>query len=150
MTTNHDGFLPSWDQSWNIFDYDRFSEDGAIKNVTDGAVGTLPHLFQLELLYPCLVRSDSSTFYAYFVLLDGVSCIDCDLIVSGVTVLDAEVKVLDVYLQIRHYKFFFDDFPNDTGHLISIQFDNRVGYLYLLHDQLYKIYKCMTYDTAIL
>ena len=103
MTTNHDGFLPSWDQSWNILDYDRFSEDGAIKNVTDGAVGTLPHLFQLELLYPCLVRSDSSTFYAYFVLLDGVSCIDCDLIVSGVTVLDAEVKVLDVYLQIRHY-----------------------------------------------
>ena len=49
VTTNHDGLLPSCNESRNVLTNDGLSEDSSSQDVTNGTVGALPHLLQLEL-----------------------------------------------------------------------------------------------------
>ena len=65
--------------------------------------------------------------------LDRLGRIDGDLIVRRVAVLDAEVKVLELDVEVRQDQFVFDKLPNDPRHLIAVQLDDRVRYLNLLH-----------------
>ena len=49
MTSNHDGFIPTDNQPWNVFTNDGLSEHCPTKDVTDRPIGRLPHLLQVEL-----------------------------------------------------------------------------------------------------
>ena len=49
MTANHNGLLPPRDQSGNVLTDDGLPEDSSSQDVTNGTVGALPHLLQLEL-----------------------------------------------------------------------------------------------------
>lgn len=49
VSANGDGLGPAGDEAWDVFADDGFPEDGPPKDVPDGSIGTLPHLFQLEL-----------------------------------------------------------------------------------------------------
>lgn len=44
MPSNDNGFIPSLDQSRNIRYHDRFSEDSALKDISNSSIGRLPHL----------------------------------------------------------------------------------------------------------
>ena len=68
MTTNDDRLLPACNQTWDVLTDDGFPEDRPPENVTNGAVGTLPHLLQLELFNSGLVRCDGRTLDANVVL----------------------------------------------------------------------------------
>nr|GFD53224.1 hypothetical protein [Tanacetum cinerariifolium] len=72
------------------------AEHGAIQNVADGAVGRLPHLLEAKFGHALLVGGDGGALNAHAVLLDGVGRVDGDLVIGLVTVLDAEVVVLDI------------------------------------------------------
>lgn len=92
MSSNDDGFDPARHQPGDVLTDDGFSEHGATQNVTDGAVGGAPHLLQVELLHPVLVRCDGGTFDAHAVLTHGFRSIHRHLVVRRVTVLDTQVK----------------------------------------------------------
>jgi hypothetical protein len=49
VTTDDDGLAPARDETGHVLADDGLAEDGAAQDVTDGAVGRLPHLLQLEL-----------------------------------------------------------------------------------------------------
>lgn len=49
VPANGDGLGPAGDQAGDVFADDGFPEDGPPEDVSDGPVGTLPHLLQLEL-----------------------------------------------------------------------------------------------------
>lgn len=89
MAADNDGLLPSGDEPRDILDDNGLPENGAIENVPNGAVGTLPHLFELELGDSGLIGGDGGTFDAHLALLDGVGSIDGHLVVGGVPVLNA-------------------------------------------------------------
>ena len=55
---------------------DGLPENGSAEDVSDGAVRRLPHLLQLELLDPGLVRGDGGALDADVELLDGVRAVD--------------------------------------------------------------------------
>lgn len=101
MTADDDWLLPSWNQTRNILADDRFPEDGATEDVTNGAVGRLPHLLQLEFLDASLIGSDRCALDADVVLQNGISTIDGDLIVGLIAVLDAQVERLQFDVQER-------------------------------------------------
>ena len=126
MSSNNNGFLPSRYQSGDVIDDDRFSEDSSVENVPDCAIGTFPHLLQIELFDSGLVRRDSGTFDADLALLDGISGIYGNLVVCGISMLDTEIKVFDVEIEEWEDEFVFDGFPDDSGHLIAIKFGNGV------------------------
>lgn len=54
----------------------------AKRKSTHSTIRTLPHLLQMELLHPGFIRGNSRTFDTYFVLDDGIRCIDCNLVIG--------------------------------------------------------------------
>ena len=95
MSTDNNGLFPARNKSGDVFDDNRFSEDGAIQNIADSAIGTFPHFFQVKLLESSLIWSDSSTFDSYFDLLDGLSGINADLVIGSISVFHTKVKISD-------------------------------------------------------
>lgn len=101
MSTDDDWFGPTWNTTWNVLDDDGLTENDTSNNVTESSVGGLPHLLQIEFLDSSFVRSDSSTFDTNFAGFDGRCSVDGYLVISSITVFDAQVVVLDVEVQVR-------------------------------------------------
>ena len=101
VPTNNDWLSPAWHESRDVGDDDGLSEDGSIEDVPDGAVGTLPHLLQTELLHSSLIWSDSGALNADLALLNGLGSIDGDLIIGGVSTLHGQVVVLGINIYVR-------------------------------------------------
>ena len=95
--------------------------------------GRDPHLLQAELLDPRLVRRDGRALDADAVLLDRVRRVDGDLVVGRVAVLDAEVVVVEVDVEVRVDQPVLDELPDDPGHLVAVDLDDRVLHLDLRH-----------------
>src|SRR5262249_22672546 len=112
---------------------DRLAEDHATKDVTDGAVGRPPHLLQPELDHPGLVRGDGRALDADAVPLNGVGRVDGHLVPGGVAVLDGQVEMLQLDIEVGQDQLFADLLPDDPGHLVAVELDDRVGYLDLRH-----------------
>jgi hypothetical protein len=55
------------------------------------------------------------------------------LVVGFVTVFDSQIVVFDIYIQVREDEFFFDEFPNDTGHFVAIKLHDGIRYFNFLH-----------------
>jgi hypothetical protein len=49
VSSDCDGKTPSRDEARNVLADDGFTEDSSVQDVSDGTVGTLPHLLKLEL-----------------------------------------------------------------------------------------------------
>lgn len=101
VSADDDGFVPVLDEPGDILDDDGFSEDSAVEIVPDGAVGALPHLLELEFLDSSFVGSDGCALDANLALFDGLGGVEGDLVVGFISVLDAQVKVLDVKIKER-------------------------------------------------
>lgn len=91
VAANDDGLLPAGHQAGNVLADDSLAEDGAAEDVTDRAVGGLPHGLELKLLYALLVRRDSGALDSHVVLLNSLSAVHGDLVVRLVTVLHSQV-----------------------------------------------------------
>lgn len=89
MTTYDDGLYPPAHEPGDIFADNSFPEDSATQNISDGAIRWLPHLFQLELLNPLLIGGDGGTLDTDVVLLYSFCGILGDLVIGGITILDA-------------------------------------------------------------
>jgi len=101
VAANNDRLGPAGNATRNVLNDNGLAEDDTTADVTDGTVGRLPHLLEGELLDTGLIRGDGGAFDADLVFLDGVGAVDSDLIVGGITVLDAQVEVLDVEVEVR-------------------------------------------------
>lgn len=101
VSSNDDGSGPAWDKSGNVLADDGLSEDGSIKDISDGTVGRSPHFLELELFNSLLIRSDSGALDTDLMLLDGISSIDGNLIVSVVSVFHSKIIVINVKIKIR-------------------------------------------------
>lgn len=55
VTTNDDGPGPSRNDTGHVLEHDGLTEDGSAENVTDGAVGRLPHGLEVELCFDGIV-----------------------------------------------------------------------------------------------
>jgi hypothetical protein len=83
-------------------------------------------LLQVELLNTSLVRSDGGALDTDRVLLDSFGSIDSDLIVGLISIGETEIVVLEIDVEVRVDKLVLDVLPDDTGHLITVQLDDRV------------------------
>ena len=126
MSANDDWLGPSWHESGHVVDNDGLTEDGSIELVTDGSIGRLVHGLEIELLDSGLVRGNGGTLDSNLVLLDCIGSIQSHLVVGCISVLHAEVVVVDLEIQVRQDKRVLDLLPDDSGHLITIHFDNGI------------------------
>jgi hypothetical protein len=93
--------------------------------------------FHIFLRLNSFTRASSGVMVAHFTptpwLLDGVGRVDRHLIVGGVTVLHAQVVVVQLKVQIREDQLVLDHLPDDAGHLVAVDVHNRVVDLDLGH-----------------
>ena len=66
-------------------------------------------------------------------LLDRLGSIDGDLIIGLIALLDTEVVILKIDIEVRQDQLIFDELPDDSSHLIAIEFDDGSSYLNLCH-----------------
>ena len=57
-------------------------------------------------------------------LLNGVGCINGDLVVSGVAIFDAEVVVLEIDVKVGKDQIIANVLPNDVSHFVAVKFNN--------------------------
>lgn len=91
VTANDNGFHPSRHQPGNVLADNGLSEDSATEDVSNCAIGRLPHLLQLELLHSLLIWCDGCTLYANVVFLYGFSSFHGYFIICSITMLNAQV-----------------------------------------------------------
>lgn len=144
MSSDDNWLFPTWNQSRNITDNNWLSEYCATKNISDGAVRALPHFLKAELLDSCLIWCDGSTLDADTTCSDGIGSINRDLIVCLVSMLNTQIKVLDVEVQEWCDKLIFDHLPDDSGHFITIEFSNWLLNLDLLRLHILRYYNWCT------
>lgn len=99
VPSNNDWFFPSRNESWNVINDDGFSEDSTVEDVSNGTVGTFPHMLEVEFLDSGFVRSDCGTFDSDLAFFDGICSIDGDLIVGCISVFDTEIEIFDIEIK---------------------------------------------------
>ncbi len=135
VAADDDGLRPSRHEAGHVAADDGFAEDHAAQDVADRPVGRAPHVLQLELLDARLVGRDGRAFDADAVALDGVRGIEGHLVVGGVAVLDGKIVVFQVDVEVGVDELVADGVPDDPGHLVAVELDDRVGDLDLVHER---------------
>ena len=133
VTADHDRLGPARHEPRHVGDHDRLAEDDAAEDVADRPVRRAVHLLQAELLDPRLVGGDRRALDADAVLLDRVGGVDRDLVVGRVAALDPEVEVLELDVEVGQDQLLLDERPDDPGHLVAVELDDRVLDLDLRH-----------------
>jgi len=95
VSPNNNGLTPSRDESRDILNHDRFSEDSSSEIISNRAIGGFPHLFELEFFDSDLVGGDRGAFDADFAFFDGFGGIEGDLVVGLVPVFHSEIEIED-------------------------------------------------------
>mmetsp|Transcript_23346 Transcript_23346/g.41461 ORF Transcript_23346/g.41461 Transcript_23346/m.41461 type:complete len:385 (+) Transcript_23346:275-1429(+) len=131
VAANDDGLGPAGNEAGDVLANDRLTEDGAIENVAEGAVGALPHLLQVELNNAGFIRGDGGALDTNIVLLNGLSSIKGDLIVGSIPIRKTKIVVENVQVQVGKDELFLNHGPDDPGHLIAVEINDRVGNLNL-------------------
>jgi hypothetical protein len=67
----------------------------------------------------CQKLTNGSALDSDIVLFNSICAVDGDLIVGFITVLDTQVKRLQLDVEERQDEFVFDRVPNDASHLIT-------------------------------
>ena len=136
MTGDGDGLLPAADDGLDALDHDGRTEDRAVKDGADGAVGALPHLLEVVLLHALGVGGDGGALDGDAQALGGLGGVDGDLVVGGIAVLQAKVVVLGLEVHVGADELVLDDLPDDAGHLVAVHLDERGLHLDLCHERL--------------
>ncbi len=133
VAADDDRLGPARHQPRHVLADDRLTEDDATQDVADGAVGRAPHLLEIELLHPAFVGGDGGAFHADADLFDLVGGVDRDLVVGLVALLDAQVVIQQIHIEIGVDQLVLDILPDDPGHLVAVEFDDRVLHLDFRH-----------------
>jgi hypothetical protein len=107
------------------------SMTAAEENARRIGVGWLT-LLKIKLLDTGLIGSDCRALDTHRILLNSLGGIDGDLIVRLITVLKAEIVVLEVNVEVWVDEFVLDILPDYPSHLISIELDDGILDLDLL------------------
>ncbi len=126
MSSNNNGFFPSWNQSWDVADNDGFSEDSTVENVSDATVGANPHVFEIKLLDSSFIRSYCGALNTDLTFLDSIGSVNGDLVVGCVSVFNSEVEIQDVEIKERKDQLILNWFPDDSGHFITVKLSDWV------------------------
>ena len=134
VTGDGDGLFPVLHHGTDGVDEDGRAEHGAVQNGADGAVGALPHLRQLRILFHALlVGGDGGALDRHTVFPRGVGGIHRYLILRLVAVQQAQVIVLRFQIHKGLDQHLLDPAPQNAGHLIAVHLHDGGGHFDFIH-----------------
>ena len=126
MTADNDRLGPAGNEARNVADDDRLAENDATQNVADRAVRRFPHFLQVEFRHPVFVRRDGGAFDANTVFGNRIGRVDGDLVVGRIAAFDTKIIIFKIDVQIGMDQLVLDELPDDSGHFVAIEFNDRV------------------------
>mmetsp|Transcript_23347 Transcript_23347/g.41465 ORF Transcript_23347/g.41465 Transcript_23347/m.41465 type:complete len:377 (+) Transcript_23347:275-1405(+) len=126
VAANDDGLGPAGNETGDVGNDDGLTEDGPVENIAESAIGTLPHLFQFELLDASLIGSNGGALNADFVFLNGLRSINSDLVIRRISIRESKIIVNDFQIQVRENQLFLNHIPNNPRHFVAIKVNDRV------------------------
>ena len=120
VAADDDGLVPARNKPGNIRNDDGLAKDDATENVANSPIGASPHLLQTELFNPCLIGGDGRALDPDAVFLDGVGCINGDLIVGLIALLDPQVVILKGDVEVGVNEAVLDELPNNSRHFVAV------------------------------
>jgi hypothetical protein len=133
MAADHDWIGPARDQPGHVRDHDRLTEHHPAQDVANRPVGALPHPLELEFLNPVFIGGDRRALDADAVLANRIGAIDGDPVLGLITHLDREVIILQVDVKVGQDQPLADPLPDDPGHLVAVDLNDRIFHLDLGH-----------------
>ena len=133
VTRKSNGLCPVANVGYDALYKDGRAEYGSVKDTSDCGVRALPHLLKVVLGHTSRVGCDGGAFNGYAQLKGSICGINCNLIVSLVSVLKAKIVILCLKIDIRGKKFILDHLPEDSCHLVSVHLNEGCGHLNLAH-----------------
>ena len=93
--------------------------------------------FHIDLSLNSFTRASSGVMVAHLTptpcCLIASRRLDRDLVVGRVAVLDAEIEIDQLQVEIGQDQLVLDQLPDDPGHLVAVELDDRVFDLDLGH-----------------
>ena len=124
MAANDDRPCPAGDQPGYVLADDRLPENRAAEDVADRAIWRFVHALEAKFLNPFFVWGDCRAFHADAIFLDRIGAVDGDLVISLVTLFDAQIVIFQINIQIGVDQLVFNFLPDDARHFIAINLDN--------------------------
>ena len=120
VTGHGDGLLPCTHIGIDAFYKDRGTENSAVQNGADGAVGALVHTLEVILFDPGLVGGDGGALDGNAVFLCRFGSVKGNLVICLISVGEAQIIILGLEIDIRQQELILDQLPDDPCHLISV------------------------------
>ena len=117
----------------NAVDQNGRAEDRAVQRGADGAVRAFPHPVELVFLHALGVGRDGRALDADTIMLDCLGGVQRDPVGGAVALRQTEVKIDRFQVDVRLQKLAFDLLPEDPGHLVAVQLDQRCFHFNFLH-----------------
>jgi hypothetical protein len=132
VATDNNGLSPARNKAGDVLDHNRLTEHSTVEDVADSTVGASPHFLETKFFNATLIRGNRSTLDSDLGTLHGFSTINSDLIVGLITLLNGKIVVLSLEVNVGVDVLFLDPFPDDAGHLITIDIDDSSSDVHLL------------------
>ncbi len=129
VAADNDRIRPARDQPRHVRNDDRLAEDAAAKDVADRPIGRFPHLLEVEFRDARFVRRDRRAFDPDALLFDRIGGVDGDLVIGRVAVLDRKVVIEQLDVEIWQDQSLTDPVPDDAGHFVAVELDDRALHL---------------------
>src|SRR5215469_2175475 len=136
VAPDHDRLRPSGHQPRHVLTDDGLPKDHAAQDIADRTIGRTPHFLEVELLHAGLIWRDGRAFHPDTHLFDGFGRLNRDLVIGGIAVGDAEIKIAQLDVEIGKDERILDGLPDDPGHFIAVELDDRIRNLDLCHGEL--------------
>ena len=133
VTGNGDGFLPVAHAGLDSLHNNGGTENRAIQDSPDGAVGALVHLLQVIFLHTGVIWRNGGALHSHTVLLRRLGGVHRHLVVRLVAVFQSQIIILCIQINIWKKKLLFDHLPEDSCHLVSIHLHKGRGHLNFFH-----------------
>ena len=87
----------------------------------------------MEFFDPLFIGRDRRALYPDAIFLDRVGRIDGDLVVGLVALFNRQIIVFQIDVEIGQNEPLADPLPDDAGHFVAVEFNDRVFHLDLRH-----------------
>ena len=117
----------------NAWQRDGCAEHCSVENRADGAVGAFPHFMQVIFRHALVVGGDGGTFHCHTIFFCSFGSLYGNLVSRLVAFYQSQVVVFRLQVNKGKDKFVLDHLPQDSGHLVTVHFDDGGGHLNFFH-----------------
>ena len=133
MSCDSNGLCPATYRRLYTIQKNGGTEDSSVKHGSYCTIGALPHFCEVILFHSLGIGCDCCTLYRNTILLIGICCIPCYLILCLFSFGKSKVIIFCLEVNKRKNKLILYHLPENSCHFIPVHFDKGGCHSNLFH-----------------